>query len=175
MRIPIDAILRRRMGVSRCVGIAVSLGVLVMGTQVTAASPLVRDPCLFTPKELAPFLGYEPAAGVATEGKTGRTRTCTYERPDRGLSFSVWIEIGDRQNFAKERSLAEKIAQPHEFRDLNGIGDAAFVAQGGTVHILSGDRIVWLQHLRSVTTRKITDDEIRALAQLAAKRLNATQ
>jgi hypothetical protein len=156
------------------VGTAVLLGVLAVGMQIAAAAPLVRDPCLFSPKELAPFLGYEPAAGAVTESKTGRARTCTYARPDRGLAFSVWIEIGDRGNFARERSLAEKLAQPHEFRDLDGIGDAAFVAQGGTVHILSGDRIVWLQHLRNVTTRKITDDDIRALAQLAAKRLSAT-
>jgi hypothetical protein len=151
---------------------AVVGGLLLTAPGARAAVDKPEAACLYTQAELVRVLGNAIGAGEPYEVKLGSRHlgwSCRY--PGKALKLDVTVEFSDTSRFEKDRQLAEHLAQPHEYHALPGVGEAAFVGQGGDVEVLSGGRNLRLMHLTMASGHKVSDADIRTLVQMGLERM----
>jgi hypothetical protein len=128
--------------------------------------------CLYTQAELVRVLGSAIGAGEPYEVKMGSRHigwSCRY--PGKAVKLDVSVEASDASRFEKDRQLAEHLAQPHQFHLLIGVGEAAFVGQGGIVEVLSGGRKLSLMHLTLASGHTVSDADIHTLVKMGLERM----
>lgn len=144
-------------------------GGLLAAPGVRAAVDKPEAACLFTQAELVRVLGKGIGAGEPYKTRAGLRVfgwACRYPGKTGFAKIDVSVDPSSPARFANDRQLAEHMAQPHEFHILTGVGEAAFVGQGGAVEVLSGGRTLRLSHLTLATGRTVSDADIRALLQI---------
>jgi hypothetical protein len=136
-----------------------------------AAAAQTGTACLFTPVELAPFLGHTPRAGVTSTNRQGSVG-CQYGMEDaQGIFF--WVRVADRcdrQGF-QQQAKTRQSASGKTNRVFSGLGDDAYYSPGGSAAARVGSRCVELSGLRAGAKRVITEAEVRKLLTLAVSRL----
>jgi hypothetical protein len=154
--------------------LALAAGLLAAAPGASAAVDNPEAACLFTQAELARAIGNGAGAGEPYEVKLGTKHlgwSCRYSAGSGRTRVDVSVEKGDAARFESNRKLAEHLAQPHQFHLLAGVGEAAFVGQGGSVEMLSGGRLLRVGHLHMAAGHSVGDAEIRALLQIGLERM----
>lgn len=127
--------------------------------------------CLFTPAELAPFLGHTPKAGVTSASRQG-SAGCQYGMEDAREAF-FWVRIAEKcdcKSFEQQARTRQSVSGKTN-RVFSGIGDAAYYSPGGSAAARAGTRCVELSGLRAGAKRVITEAEVQKLLALAVSRL----
>jgi hypothetical protein len=154
--------------------LALAAGLLVAAAGASAAVDKPESACLFNQAELARAIGNGAGAGEPYEVKLGSKHlgwSCRYPAGSGRTHVDVSVEKGDVARFESNRKLAEKMAQPRQFHLITGVGEAAFVGQGGSAVMLSGGRLLRIGHLHLAAGRSVGDAEIRALLQIGLERM----
>jgi hypothetical protein len=157
----------------RGLALAIAGGLFAMGG-ARAAIDKPEAACLFTQAEVAKVLGSGTGAGEPYEVRMGSRHigwSCRYSGGPGRVKLEVSVEPSDVARFEKDRQLAEHMAQPHQFHGLTGVGEAAFVGQGGLVQVLAGGRKLRLMHLTLAAGHTVSDAEIRALVAIGLERM----
>jgi len=155
-----------------CLIEAVAVAVLLAAPTARAAVDKPEAACLYTQAELNKVLGGAIGAGQPYEVKLGTRHlgwSCRY--PGKALKLDVAVEPSDASRFETDRRLAEHFAQPHEYHLLPGVGEAAFVGQGGDVEVLSGGRKLRIMHLTRASGHTVSDADIRTLVKIGLERM----
>jgi len=127
--------------------------------------------CLFTPLELAPFLGHTPKAGVTSTNRQGAAG-CQYGMEDAREAF-FWVRISekcDRQGFQQQARSRQSVSGKTNVY-FSGVGDEAYYSPGGSAAARVGARCVELSGLKAGAKRVITEAEVKKLLALAVSRL----
>jgi len=130
--------------------------------------------CLYSQAEVAALIGARAGAPRPAEVRAGKRHIgwwCYYPAGAGRVELVVMVSGADAARFEVERKLAEHLAQPHQYRLLAGVGDAAFVGQGETFSVWSKDRMLTVQHAALAAGKTIGDDSLRAFARIGVERM----
>ena len=147
------------------------LPVLLVTVWAGVASAQTGAVCLFTPAELAPYLGHTPKAGVPSTNRQGQA-SCQYGVEDAPDAY-FWVRIDqkcDRQRFESQARTRQSVSGKAN-RVFTGVGDASYYSPGGSAAVRRGSKCVELSGLRAGAKRVITEAEVQKLLTVAASRL----